>query len=90
MKKAVIAALAALNVGLLVWVLTMHSEPAHAQVRGGSDYLQVSGRVGQNSEAIYILDLKTRNLKAWYYSTSDRKLVELRGRDIEADFKRGR
>ena len=88
MKKAVIVMLAALNVGLLAWVLTVHSAPAHAQtVRGLSDYLQVSGKVSENTEAIYVLDLKTRNLKGWYYS-SDRKLVELRGRDLEADFKR--
>ena len=89
MKKAVIVMLAALNVGLLAWVLTMHSAPAHAQtVRGLSDYMQVSGKVNSSTEAIYVLDLKTRNLKGWYYHPQERKLVELRGRDLTADFKR--
>jgi len=92
MKKAVIVALAALNVGLLVWVMTMQSAPAHAQMnRNAKDFLQVSGKIGPNAEAIYILDATSRTLKGWYYSTSGNrsKLEELRGRDLSADFKRG-
>ena len=90
MKKAVIVALAALNVGLLAWVLTMHSAPAHAQrARGQKEFLQVSGKIGRDVEAIYILDVTNRNLKAWYYSVQDRKMVELRGRDLANDFRRG-
>ena len=87
MKKAVIVALAALNVGLLAWVLTIHSTPADAQMAArGADYIQVSGRVGGTTEAVYVIDLKARSLKGWYYNAD--RLVELRGRDLTADFKR--
>jgi len=89
MKKAVIMALAALNVGLLAWVLTLHSTPAAAQAgRGaGADFLQVSARVSGNAgaEAIYIIDIKTRTIKGWYYDAKG-NLQELRGRDLAADF----
>ena len=88
MKKAVIVALAVLNVVLLAWVLTIHSAPAHAQVPPrGKDFLQVSGKISRSAEAFYVLDATTRNLKGWYF-TSDRKPVELRGRDLSKDFSR--
>ena len=88
MKQAVIVALAALNVGLLAWVLTLHSAPAHAQVPPrGKDFLQVSGKISRSAEAFYVLDATTRNLKGWYF-TPDRKLQQITGRDLSKDFSR--
>jgi hypothetical protein len=90
MKKTIIVVLLCLNIALLAGLLfTAATQQANAQVvRGGSDYLTVSGQVPTNVGVTYILDMSTRKLTGLRWDVSSSRLVPLRGRLLMNDFGR--
>lgn len=88
-KQALIVGLVALNLGLLAWVLTASVPAAKAQAfRGGADFIAATGKIGKNTEAIYIIDLGKRKMLAWKYDDSKRRMQAIKGVDLSRDFKR--
>ncbi len=71
MKKILVIALVGINVVLLVALVFVSSaSPARAQVIGrGTDYILVTGRVTQQAEAVYIIDLAKQRMVALRWST---------------------
>ena len=90
MKQAILVALACLNAGLLVALVFISSAPpADAQiVGGGADYLVMTGAVAQNYDALYVLDLASRQLAAWKYDKKDNMLKLVGRRSLLRDFGR--
>ncbi len=89
MKKAIILTLAVVNVALLAALVWGPTPTAHGQVsRGGTDYLMVTGQIGEDWDAVYIVDLSSRRMLAWRYDKGRRNLVPYRGRELVNDFSR--
>jgi len=90
MKQAVIAALVCFNAALLLALMFGPGTPrADAQVyRGGTDYIMVSGRIGTDSEALYIVDLAQRRLVGLRYDRQNKRMQRIRPRDLTNDFRR--
>ena len=90
MKKAAIIALVCVNAALLLALMFGPGSPrANAQVyRGGADYLMITGRIGQDLEAAYLLDLAQRRLIGLRYDRTEKRMLPIRGRRLENDFRR--
>ena len=90
MKKALIAILICINVGLLATLMLGTFTPkADAQVyRPASDYLMMSGNMTSSSENVYVIDLSRRRLVGWQWDKTDRRLRQLGSRNLRTDFKR--
>ena len=88
MKKLAIIALVCVNVALLALVLGRALPEARAQtVRGASNYLLTTGQIENDYDVVYVMDLSKRQLKAWQFDRTKKKLQILRGRDLVKDFK---
>jgi len=91
MKKTwIVALLVVVNVALVA-ALVLHAwtPEAKAQVfRGAPDYLVITGRIGTDWDALYIIDLKSRKLGVWRFDKTQKKLVQIRGRLLKDDFGR--
>lgn len=90
MKKAILVALVCLNAALAAVLVFQAAAPAHAQViGGGSNYVVVTGPIGTNTDALYVLDLASRRLRGFYFDRNAKKLVPTAdGRDMKRDFGR--
>jgi hypothetical protein len=90
MSKGVIIMLAAVNVALLLALILqpgVNPSPAGAQdARTGTDYMVVTGKVSANDDAVYVLDLGKRRLRAWQMDKTKKVLVPFDGRDLSRDF----
>jgi len=90
MKKKLIVALVCLNAALLLaLMLGSNAQPAKAQaLRGGADYLLVTGKIGTTTDAVYVIDLAGRKLAAWRFDKTRKRPVQYKGRDLVKDFKK--
>jgi hypothetical protein len=93
MKQMILVALACLNAALLVALVFNAGAPtgetAEAQiVGGGADYLVMTGAVAQNYDALYVLDLSSRQLAAWKFDKKDNLLKLIGRRSLLRDFGR--
>lgn len=87
MKKAVIVALVALNVGLLSWLLARSVAPAQAQIRGKTDYLVVTAKSGRNNGAVVVIDLEAQKMAAFKMDVNSKRMVPYGGgRSLVKDF----
>jgi len=90
MKKVAIVALVCVNAGLLVALMFgTGADKAQAQaIRGGSDYLVVTGKIQTNVDALYIIDTAKRSLTAWRFERrgTSGKLRQFRIQDLKTDF----
>ena len=92
MKQALLVALACLNAALLV-ALVFHAgaQPAQAQViGGGANYLVLTVEAAQYYDALYVLDLATRQLAVWKFDKRTNRLVFVTKRLLPRDFGRDR
>ena len=89
MKRILIVSLVCINVVLLGALLFEAAAPrADAQViGGGTDYIVLTGHVGTDWDAVYVIDLASRRLAAWRLEKSRRpRLVAFGVRELTADF----
>ena len=62
--------------------------PANAQViGGGTDYLMMTGSVGRDDDAVYILELNSQRLRAWRFNRTKNRLEAQGGIDLGRDFR---
>ena len=89
MKRSLIVALICLNVALLVSLLFVASTPpANAQVYGGgADYLMMTGQIGSDWDAVYVIDLASNRMLGWRYEKAQKRLRQMRGRELKNDFR---
>lgn len=89
-KAAIIAALVCLVVGLAaaLVVVTIPSEANAQAIRGGTDYLVVTGKIQANQDAIYIINTADRNMIGWRFEKrgSSGRLKPFRLQDLKNDF----
>ena len=90
MKRAIIVTLVCVNVALLAALVLGAATPkAEAQAyRGAADYLLMTGHIGDNWDAVYVLDLAKRRLAAWQFNKTRKRLVAIGTRDLKDDFRR--
>ena len=91
MRTVIIVVLVCINVALLLALMlgSAHTPRAHGQViRGGSDYIMVSGKIRTNDDAVYVIDLRTRRMAGVRYDKPNRRLIIIPGRDLGRDFRR--
>jgi hypothetical protein len=90
MKKALIVGLMALNLTLLgVLIFGTGVGEAQAQVYG-TDYMLVTGRISDNYDAVFVIDLSTRRMIAFRMDRTTQKLKPYRGVELLPEFGRER
>ena len=91
MKKILIVSLVCVNVLLVAALISVNLNRAQAQViRGGNDYVMITGRVEAGLEAVYVIDMKTRTLGAWWFDRTTKRLRPYTPRNLMSDFGRKR
>jgi hypothetical protein len=89
MKKALIVSLVCVNVLLVAALIHANVGNARAQaLRGGNDFIMVTGRVEAGLEAVYIIDMKTQTLNTWFFDRTTKKLRKYAPRSLTTDLKR--
>jgi hypothetical protein len=95
-KESWITLLVCLNLVLLTGLIFASSGPpaAYAQTppaAGGTglagNYLAVCGEIQDEYDALYMLDTRTRQLHAFYFDKTNKRLVYGGSRDLERDFR---
>ena len=90
MKKAAIVALACINVALLAAMIHVSTPPAQAQgFTGATDYLAITGKIDQDLDAIYIVDIAKSKLVCFKLipgPNNSYKMVFCGGRSMVQDF----
>jgi hypothetical protein len=87
MKKALIVTLVCVNAGLLAALLLGTAQPAQAQAYGGADYLVVTAQIAVDWDAVWVLDMAKRRLRAFGFNKQSNRLVPFGGgRDLARDF----
>jgi hypothetical protein len=92
-KRSVIALLVGVNLLLLFALLASSHAPPAAYAQGGmktGEYLAVTAKVaGQTQNALYVLDVRERQLYAFFpTSASSTQLALIGPRDLAKDFDR--
>ena len=88
MNRALIVAMICLNVVLIAALVGVNLNQAQAQTeRGENDYIMATGKIGADFDAVYVVDLKTRQMKAWRFDKAAKRLVPYKGRTLTEDFK---
>jgi hypothetical protein len=93
MKKAIIAILICVNVGLLMALIVGIDAPkAQANYPGAvmpNNTIMITGQIRANEDALYILDMASEKLAGFEFQRkgSTRKLRALGARDLKIDLK---
>jgi hypothetical protein len=89
MKKVAVITLVCANVLLLALVLTRTMPRAFGQtMRGGSNYLLLTGQLEADYDAVYVVDMASRRLAAWKLDRGTKKLTPFQGRNLANDVRR--
>ena len=90
MKNALIAVLVCVNVALLVGLVFGSGavEDAKAQVVVGQDYLLMTAQVGKDEDALFITDLKKKQMLAFTFDSRRKAMVPYRGIRLLREFDR--
>jgi hypothetical protein len=89
-KRTVISLLVCVNLILLTAIVLLSYSPPKALAQGvslASNYLLVAGEIQNEFDALYILDVRTRVLHAFYFDRTNKKLVFGGLRYLERDFR---
>ena len=89
LKRLLLGALVCVNLVLLTALVFASYQPptAFAQEGLSGDYVVVSGEIQSNFDGLFVLDLKTRKLHAFYYERAGRELAYGGFRDLDLDFR---
>ncbi len=94
-RNLLLAALAVVNLALLTGLVSATTEPKSALAANlqsaapglSNNYMVVSGEIQDQFDAVYVLDLTTRNLYAFVYDQGARQLKLVQARDLKRDFR---
>ena len=90
-KNWLVVALVAVNLTLLAVLLFISPGPAPANaqpIAQNGNYLMVTGKIQNDRDAVYVVDLNSRTLHALSFDATTKKL-EYRGyRNLFTDFRR--
>ena len=93
-KNIVIVGLVCVNLALLTAVVikAADAKPAYGQIGVGSAYLMVAGRIQTNYQAVYVIDLQSRQLMAFKVGHGRPRVQRAiaRPRMLRRDFRRER
>ena len=92
-KKSLLALMLVLNIILLVALVGMVYSPstAYAQAAGtAGNFLAVAAEVQSDRDALFVVDLATRNLHVLGYDRNSGQISYLSWRDLSRDFSGGR
>lgn len=92
-RQSWIALLVCLNVILATGILLSNYSPPTALAQGAGlsgNYMLVAGEIQDQYDALYIIDLRSRNIHAFYYDKTTKKLSFAGSRDLEKDFRHNR
>lgn len=79
-----------LNAGLLAALVLRASPPPAALAQGtglAGNYVMVAGEIQDGYDALYLIDLTTRHLHAFYYDRGTNALRHGGYRSLERDFR---
>jgi len=89
MKKLMVFTLIVVNVALLIGLATRFAKPREAQAQPlglSGNYLMVAGNVlGTTEDAVYLLDLGSRQLYALLYDKTRKDILVAGPRDLLRD-----
>ncbi|HNX26747.1 MAG TPA: hypothetical protein PKK48_05000 [Phycisphaerae bacterium] len=88
MKKAVIATLLCLNVGLLAGLFYVNMSSADAQLQipfKTTNYVVSTVSIGANWEGVCIIDMASRKLLCLKWDRSSKKIVPIGGKNVLKD-----
>jgi len=89
-KRAWLTLLIALNLALAGGLLLWNTKPQAAWAQAGSlagNYLVVAGEARDQYDAVYMIDMRTRVLHAFYFDLGTKQLKYGDARDLERDFR---
>lgn len=92
-KSLWIGILTCANLVLLTGIVLFSTTPsvARAQPTGlAGNYMMVAGEIQDQYDALYIIDLRTRLLHAFYVEKTNYRFVYSDTRDLERDFRNNR
>lgn len=86
--KGLAAVLVAANVVLLAALVHVNMAPAQAAGFKTTDYVMVTGRMGNGLDAVFIIDLASNKMAAFTWDKTNKRVKGVdRVRDLEKDFK---
>ena len=90
-KRVVMVGLVGVNLVLLAALLFVSPGPQAAvaqSVSQGGNYMVVTGKIYDDHDALYLIDLNTRTLHAFTFSQTRRQLEYRGARSLLTDFRR--
>jgi hypothetical protein len=89
--KGLIITLVLVNVILLGALVHVNMTPARAAGFKTTDYVMVTGQVGRNLDAVYIIDLASNKIASFAWDKTAKRVKGIdRVRDLSKDFKQER
>lgn len=86
--KGLVVALVVVNVVLLGALVHVNMTPAQAAGFKTTDYVMVTGTMGQGLDAVYIIDLASNKIAAFAWDKTAKRVKGIdRVRDLSTDFK---
>ena len=94
MKRALVVTLVCINAALLLGlVIGVNASDAKAQgmVGARTDYLIMTGHVGNDNDAVYVVDVRRQGMVAFRFDRNKKKLIAYRGvRKLKTDYRRAK
>ena len=94
MKRALVVTLVCINAALLLaLVIGVNASDAKAQgiVGARTDYLIMTGNIGRDNDAVYIIDVTRQGMVAFHFVKGKKKLVAFRrGRKLKTDYRKAK
>ena len=94
MKRALVVTLVCINAALLLGlVIGVNASDAKAQgmVGASTDYLVMTGHVGRDNDAVYVIDVQRQGMVAFRFDRTKKKLIPFRGvRKLKTDYRKAK
>jgi len=88
-KRLIILTLLGVNLALLVGLVAVNMQPAQARPFKSTDYVMVTGKVGQTTEGVYVIDIASRKMIGLTLDKTSKKMRSMsrQPRNLLTDFK---
>lgn len=89
-RNTLLSLLVCLNLLLLAAILLFAYSPPAALAQGtglAGNYLVVAGEIQDEYDALYLIELRSRTLHAFYYDKAKKQLLYSDVRSLERDFR---